>query len=160
MSLPTILHSGEVEAVQIGASVCTFKVTGRDTHGHAGVFEFTMPPGAGASPHIHKKLTEMFYVTEGEVELLLADKKVNASQGAFMLVPEGTPHGFTNIGNSQATLLIFVCPADSREGFFKGMAELTKNGREPTKEELIDLMARYDQYLVPHPTDSIKSPLA
>jgi hypothetical protein len=33
------------------------------------------------------------------------------------------------------------------------MAELTKNGREPTKEELIDLMARYDQYLVPDPTD-------
>ena len=70
-----------------------------------------------------------------------------------MLVPESTPHGFTNIGNSQATLLIMFCPADSREGFFKGMAELTKNGREPTKEELIDLMARYDQYLVPDPTD-------
>ena len=71
----------------------------------------------------------------------------------FMLVPESTPHGFTNIGNSQATLLILFCPADSREGYFKCMAELTKNGREPTKEELIDLMARYDQYLVPDPTD-------
>src|SRR5262249_7775891 len=100
MSLPTILGSGEGESVQIGGSVCTFKATGKDTRGHAGLFEFTMPPGAGASPHIHKELTEMFYVTEGKVELLLADKKVNASQGAFMLVPESTPHGFTNIGNS------------------------------------------------------------
>src|SRR5215467_14715577 len=165
MSLPTILGSGEGESVQIGGSVCTFKATGKDTRGHAGLFEFTMPPGAGASPHIHKELTEMFYVTEGKVELLLADKKVNASQvadkkvnasqGAFMLVPESTPHGFTNIGNSQATLLIMFCPADSREGFFKGMAELTKNGRahQRRKEELIDLMARYDQYLVPDPTD-------
>src|SRR5262249_8729840 len=95
MSLPTILGSGEGESVQIGGSVCTFKATGKDTRGHAGLFEFTMPPGAGASPHIHKELTEMFYVTEGEVELLLADKRVNASQGAFMLVPESTPHGFT-----------------------------------------------------------------
>ena len=103
MSLPTILHSGEGESVQIGDSVCTFKVTGKDTHGHAGLFEFTMPPGAGASPHIHKELTEMFYVTEGTVELLLGDKKENAFQGAFMLVPENTPHGFTNIGNGQAT---------------------------------------------------------
>ena len=75
MSLPTILHSGEGESVQIGGSVCTFKVTGKDTHGHAGLFELTMPPGAGASPHIHKELTEMFYVTEGTVELLLGDKK-------------------------------------------------------------------------------------
>ena len=153
MSLPTILGSGEGESVRIGGSVCTFKATGKDTRGQAGIFEFTMPPGAGVSPHIHKELTEMFYVTEGKVELRLADKKVNASQGAFMLVPESTPHGFTNIGNSQATLLIMFCPADSREGYFKGMAELTKNGREPTKEELIDLMERYDQYLVPDPTD-------
>jgi len=93
-----------------------------------------MPPGAGASPHIHKKLTEMFYVTEGKVELLLADKKANASQGAFMLVAESTPHGFTNIGNSQATLLIIFCPADSRDGFFKGMAELTKTDACPPKK--------------------------
>src|SRR5215470_1681708 len=146
MSLPIILGSGEGESVRIGGSVCTFKATGKDTRGQAGIFEFTMPPGAGASPHIHKKLTEMFYVTEGKVELLLADKNVNASQGAFMLVPESTPHGFTNIGNGQATLLIVFCPADSREGFFKGMADLTKNGREPTKDELIALMEQYDQY--------------
>ena len=152
MSLPTILHSGEGESVQIGGSVCTFKVTGKDTHGHAGLFEFTMPPGAGASPHIHKELTEMFYVTEGTVELLLGDKKENAFQGAFMLVPENTPHGFTNIGNGQATLLIMFCPADSREGYFKGMADLTKNGCEPTKDELIALMEQYDQYPVPDPS--------
>jgi len=111
-----------------------------------------MPPGAGASPHIHKELTEMFYVTEGTVELLLGDKKENAFQGAFMLVPENTPHGFTNIGNGQATLLILFCPADSREGYFKGMADLTKNGREPTKDELIALMEQYDQYPVPDPS--------
>src|SRR5215468_8161261 len=75
MSLPIILCSGEGESVRIGGSVCTFKATGKDTRGQAGIFEFTMPPGAGASPHIHKKLTEMFYVTEGNVELLLADKR-------------------------------------------------------------------------------------
>jgi len=43
MSLPTILGSGEGESVQIGGSVCTFKATGKDTRGHAGLFEFTMP---------------------------------------------------------------------------------------------------------------------
>ena len=38
MSLPTILGSGEGESVQIGGSVCTFKATGKDTRGHAGLF--------------------------------------------------------------------------------------------------------------------------
>ena len=67
-------------------------------------------------------------------------------------MPENTPHGFTNIGNGQAMLLIMFCPADSREGYFKGMADLTKNGREPTKDELIALMEQYDQYPVPDPS--------
>ena len=49
-------------------------------------------------------------------------------------------------------LLILFCPADSREGYFKGMADLTKNGREPTKDELIALMEQYDQYPVPDPS--------
>jgi len=55
-----------------------------------------MEPGTeGASPHIHKQLTEMFYVVEGEVELVLDQRRVTAAPGAFMLVPENTPHGFS-----------------------------------------------------------------
>lgn len=129
MSLPIILKSGEGNWVQIGSNVCTFKATGKDTHGHAGLFEFAMPAGSeGAAPHVHKELTEMFYVAEGEVELLLENKKMTASQGAFMLVPENTPHGFSNRSKTAAKLLIMFCPADSREGYFQGMAELPKTG--------------------------------
>lgn len=94
----------------------------------------------------------MFYVVDGEVELLLDQRKVIAQPGTFMLVPENTPHGFSNPGQKQATLLIMFCPADSREKYFEGLAELTKDGRQPSKEELIELMQRFDQYLVPDPT--------
>ena len=38
------------------------------------------------------------------------------------------------------------CPADSREQYFIGLAELKKNGRQPTREELLELMERFDQY--------------
>jgi len=38
-----------------------------------------MEPGTeGASPHIHKQLTEMFYVVEGEVELVLINVETAA----------------------------------------------------------------------------------
>ncbi len=42
MTLPTILHPGEGKLVQIGTSRCTFKITGQDTHGHFGLFEFVL----------------------------------------------------------------------------------------------------------------------
>lgn len=150
MSLPLILKPGEGRSVQIRTSTCTFKATGQETHGHFGLFEFVMEPGAiGASPHIHKELTEMFYVVEGEIELVLDEQRVVAEPKSFMLVPENTPHGFSNVGQTQATLLIMFCPADSREQYFEGLAELTKDGRQPSQEELLDLMQRFDQYPVP-----------
>ncbi|WP_088889995.1 cupin domain-containing protein [Leptolyngbya ohadii] len=150
MSLPLILQPGEGKSVQIRRSTCTFKATGKETNGHFGLFEFVMEPGAnGASPHIHKELTEMFYVVEGEIELVLGDRRIIAELRTFLLVPENTPHGFSNAGQTIATLLILFCPADSREQYFEGLAELTKNGRQPSQEELLDLMQRFDQYPVP-----------
>ena len=133
--------------MQIRTSTCTFKVTGQDTHGHFGLFEFVMPPETdGASPHIHKQLTEIFYVVEGEVELVLNQEHIAAAPGALMLVPENTPHGFSNPGATTAKLLIMFCPADSREQYFEGLAALTKDGRQPSQAELLDLMHRFDQY--------------
>ncbi|PSN18232.1 cupin domain-containing protein [filamentous cyanobacterium CCP5] len=147
MSLPYILNPGEGKSVQIRSSTCTFKVTGSDTHGHAGLFEFTLAPeSGGASPHIHKEMTEMFYVVEGEVELELDGAKQLASPGSFMHVPENTAHGFSNPGKTPAKLLILFCPADHREGYFEGLAELTQDGRQPSQEELLELMHRFDQY--------------
>lgn len=153
MSLPLILQPGEGRSVQIRTSTCTFKVTGKDTHNHFGLFEFVMEPGTdGASPHIHKQLTEIFYVVEGHIELVLNQEHISTEPGALMLVPENTPHGFSNPGTVRAKLLIMFCPADSREQYFEGLAELTKEGRQPSQEELLDLMHRFDQYPAPEET--------
>ncbi len=150
MSLPIILQPGEGKSVKLGTSTCTFKVTGKDTKGHFGLFEFVMEPRtSGASPHIHKHLTEIFYVIEGEVELLLDQHIVTAAPGAVMMVPENIPHGFANPGSVRSKLLILFCPADSREQYFEGLAKLNENGRQPSQAELLDLMQKFDQYPVP-----------
>ncbi len=150
MSLPLILQPGEGRSVTIHTSTCTFKVTGEETNGHFGLFEFVMEPETnGASPHIHKHLTEIFYVVEGEVELVLDRERIHAAPGTLMRVPEGTPHGFSNPGKTRSKLLIMFCPADSREQYFEGLAKLTKNERQPSQAELLELMQKFDQYPVP-----------
>jgi oxalate decarboxylase/phosphoglucose isomerase-like protein (cupin superfamily) len=117
------------------------------------LFEYSMAPGAeGARAHIHKKLVEMFYVADGEMELLLERRKVLAPPGTFMIVPENTPHGFSNPGQKHSKLLIMFCPADSREKYFEGLADLMKGGRVPSQQELSELMLKFDQYMVPDST--------
>ena len=149
MSLPLILQPGEGKSFKIRTSTCTFKVTGQDTQGHFGLFEFVMEPGTqGASLHIHKHLTEIFYVVEGEVELVVEQRRILATPGTLMLVPEQTPHGFSNPGQTRAKLLMMFSPADLREQYFEGLVELTKNERQPNQEELLELMGKFDQYPV------------
>jgi uncharacterized cupin superfamily protein len=149
MTLPIqeiVLAPGEGNHLTIGNSEVTFKAVGSDTHGHLGVFENLIQPG-GTAPglHIHRHMEEMFYVLEGEVEILVGHQKVQGQPGAFVLVPRGTPHAFANRGTKPAKLLIMFTPAGEREKYFEGLAELMKNGQKPNKEALLELMRRFDQ---------------
>lgn len=147
MTLPVVLHSGEGRSITIGTSQCTFKLTGKDTQGRFGLFEYVLQPETeGPAPHIHQQMTEIFYVVEGELELTLDGDKITAPAGTLMSVPENTPHGFSNPSRQAAKFLIMFCPADSREEYFIGLAELRKDGRQPSREELLELMQRFDQY--------------
>lgn len=149
MTLPIqeiVLAPGEGNHLTMGNSEVTFKAVGSDTHGHLGVFENLIQPG-GTAPglHIHRHMEEMFYVLEGEVEILVGHQKVQGQPGAFVLVPRGTPHAFANRGTKPAKLLIMFTPAGEREKYFEGLAELMKNGQKPDKEALLELMRQFDQ---------------
>ncbi|CAD5927547.1 MULTISPECIES: cupin domain-containing protein [Streptomyces] len=146
--LPRILLPGEGEAVQIGTTTkTTFKAVGHETDDRLGLFEHRMEPGApGASPHIHREQLEAFYVLDGVVELHLDGETFAAPPGTYVNVPENMSHGFRNPYQDQATMLIIFTPAINREEYFRGLAELYADGNRPTEDELLDLMARYDQF--------------
>lgn len=149
MTLPqsaTVIQPGEGTFVTIGVGTrCTFKVVGENTKGQFGLFEFTMEPGIGGPPnHTHRVTTEVFYVVEGELELTVGDKKMVAKSGSTAFVPPGAVHGFNNPGSKRAVLLVMFGPADSREKYFEGLAELTKDGKRPDPKALIELMRQHD----------------
>ncbi|MFC9327589.1 cupin domain-containing protein [Kitasatospora sp. NPDC057015] len=151
MSIPLYVPAGggEFASIRDGKKKTYFKLTTEQSNGEFGFFEHHMAPEAnGASPHIHDQSTEMFYVVKGEIEFTIGDEKVIGEPGAFAYVPKGAPHGFTNHGDTDATLLIMFYPIFSREDYFRGLERLTANGRNPSLEELQEHMAKYDQRMV------------
>ena len=143
---PIVLKRGEGRYVSIGTGTrCTFKVTGKNTDGHFGLFEYTMEPEtAGPGRHIHRETAEIFYVVEGEIELIVGDQTLTAQAGTTALVPTEVVHAFSNPGSRQSVLLVMFCPADSREKYFEGLAELTKGGQRPDPQALLELMRKHD----------------
>ncbi|WP_329790959.1 cupin domain-containing protein [Lentzea sp. DG1S-22] len=145
-----ILLPGEGESVQIGTTThTTFKARGSETDGRLGLYEHRMAAGApGASPHVHNEQLEAFYVLHGMVELHLDGKSFAAPPGTYVNVPMGVSHGFHNPYDDQATMLIIFTPALNREEYFRGLAEMYADGNKPSEDELLTLMAKYDQFEV------------
>ena len=73
---------------------------------------------------------------------------VQRQRGSFVLVPQGVPYAFGNPTSSPSKLLIMLTPADTREGYSQELEELYRDGKQPSREALIEVMHRYDQYLV------------
>jgi mannose-6-phosphate isomerase-like protein (cupin superfamily) len=148
--VPFFLAPLEGRTVRIrDTKATTFKISGVETDGRFQLFEHRMAPGAsGAAPHFHTTMIEMFYVAQGEIEFRLGEETFVGGPGAFVYVPERTIHGFNSVGQDEAVLLIMFCPGNGREGYFEALEEMTRDGCSPSREELVELMARYDQYLV------------
>ncbi|MET9928964.1 MULTISPECIES: cupin domain-containing protein [unclassified Streptomyces] len=138
---------------EIGTATTTrFIALAESTNGRFGLFHHSMLPGAGgADPHYHSKISESFYVLTGEVRLHDGTGWRTARAGDFLHVPENAVHGFRNESDSLAEMLIIFTPAEHREGYFEGLAALLADGNRPSREEMVALMEKYDQFEVDAP---------
>ena len=83
---------------------------GASTDGSYCLLEQLLSAGPAAPPHLHDDADEVFYVLDGEIELLLGDRRQVARKGALAFIPRGTVHGL-RVGDAGARLLNLYTPA-------------------------------------------------
>ena len=94
----------------------THKLYGADTDGAYSLLEVELD-GDGPPQHIHKAEDEAFYVLEGEIKVLLGERTFKATAGSFVLIPRGTVHAFSRIGQEPAKFLAIFSPAGFEKCF-------------------------------------------
>ena len=105
--------------------------------------------GRRASPHVHSREEEGFYVLEGEITLQVGDKRLVAGPGMLANMPVGTLHSFKNESSRPAKMLISVAPAGLEQMFFEfgvPLPEGSTTALPPTKEEIEKLLAVAPKY--------------
>jgi quercetin dioxygenase-like cupin family protein len=104
---------------------CTwrFLVTSEEATGSYTTMEIGVPPGVGPSLHVHEREEEQFYVLEGALTYQVGDDTIQASQGDFIHIPRGMPHGFT-CGDEHARVLATFGPGTGIEQHFKDVGEI------------------------------------
>ncbi|MFZ0243502.1 MAG: cupin domain-containing protein [Desulfobacterales bacterium] len=74
----------------------------------------------GPPPHVHQDCSELFYVLEGAVEVLVHEKRLLLNVGQSAVVPRRTLHTFHNPTNADVRIISIFSPAGF-EKFFLDM---------------------------------------
>ena len=86
------------------------------------LFEFEMAAQMnGAGPHLHRRHVDSFYVLDGELELTVDGKTVNAQPGELVHVPPGTVHSFRNSSREHVRFLNLHTPGMRFDEYIRRM---------------------------------------
>ena len=112
------LHAAgqEPEITYRNGGTCEYLATGDRTEGRFGLYRWTFgDTESGPDPHLHRAISEQFYVLSREVRLYDGREWVTARSGDFLYVPEGGLHGFR--GSDRASMLLMFAPGGPREDY-------------------------------------------
>jgi mannose-6-phosphate isomerase-like protein (cupin superfamily) len=108
------------------------------------VTDNSVPPGfPGPVRHLHTRMTDIFYVLEGELAIELAGEWRVLGPGSFALVPPGVAHTFANRGAVPARFLNIYQPSGN-EQYLKEAMKRMMEGRPWSPAEMAEVAARYD----------------
>lgn len=138
MSAPEIVHRAIHVPPGAGRSVWAFsgdrytlKVGAAETGGLIGVMEGEIPPGSGPPLHIHQNEDEAFYLVEGRLQVVDVDREFIAEPGSFIYLPRGKAHGFKNIFDAPAKMLMLFMPSGFEKFFLEVGAEVVPGQPAP-----------------------------
>ena len=135
----------------------TFKAKGADTRGALSFFEVDVPYGWQAPVHRHAGEGELFYITQGELEILVNDTVHLATPGCTLWIPPETNHSI--FVTSQVARGVAVITPGGFEQFFEDLGEPatvpslpTHPTRMPSLEEFLEVGAAYGwEFVEPEP---------
>ena len=73
--------------------------------------EELLPPGCAVTPHYHRELEEIYYITSGRGLMTVGDESREVAAGDAVYVPRGLKHSLANTGSEPIRLLLVCGPA-------------------------------------------------
>jgi quercetin dioxygenase-like cupin family protein len=156
-----MLPPGAGRLIAGGGLQATLKVPGGNL-ALASTFEVVVPPGFDVGAHVHSTGQELFYVLEGELDLLAFEPQqrtpddwhawvsadgrrfLRGGPGSLLFIPMGCPHAFANPTTRPARVLFQAAPS-GHEDYLDELAAMLRQARgKPDPAAVAELRRRYD----------------
>lgn len=140
------------ELIQVGALTIGFYADGRQTGGHADVYEVRIPPGAKVpGAHLHVEVDEVITGLEGVVTYTIGSEVVEVGPGQVAYSPRGVVHHFENRGDVLARFQVVATPAVMGPAYFRAIGEVVAAGGPPDMTRVKAVMNQYGLEPAPLP---------
>lgn len=148
---PVLVRSADAERLQDGAtSLITLLADAGATGGALTANKATFEKGSpGAPAHFHTKATEMFFVLDGTMRILVEDRIVTLGKGDFLTVPPTVPHAFAPAPGSTAEMLVVFTPGMHRFDYYRLLERVYRG--EATVQDIKDSSELYDNHYFESP---------
>jgi mannose-6-phosphate isomerase-like protein (cupin superfamily) len=161
MTKAKMMQPGEGRLIAGGGLHATLKVAG-GIEALTSTFEVVVPPGYDVGAHVHTRGEELFYVIEGELDLLAMEPLersphdwhewvsetgqtfIHGGPGSMLLVPAGCPHAFANVSDRPVRMLFQAAPEGHEDYFEELAAYLRSCVGPPDQKELTQIRVRHD----------------
>lgn len=162
MSEELMLAPGAGRRIVGGGLDATVKMT-TDYPALTSSFEIVLPGGYDVGAHVHAHGEEVFYVVEGELDILAFEpldrtlpdwhqwesssgqRFLHGGPGSFMFVPENTPHAFGNQTDKPVKIFFQSSVPGGHENYFDELVLLLKRSDgKPDPKDVAELRSRYD----------------
>jgi quercetin dioxygenase-like cupin family protein len=136
-----VLRAGEGRRLTLGESTATIKAGAGDGLGSFALLEEDLAPGfPGPVLHVHERMTDSFYVLEGELTIQLGETRIGVPPGGYALAPPGNPHTFAGHESSRVRALNLMAPG----GLERYLEEVSELGGPPDPARMAEIASRYD----------------
>ncbi|MQY22306.1 cupin domain-containing protein [Nocardia macrotermitis] len=147
---PVLRQADDAEVLGAGSNEVRLLLDASATDSAISLQEVRLADGAdGAQPHFHTRSHELFYVVEGELQVLLDDTITTLAAGGALVVPKRLPHAFGATPGISTRLLVTLTPGVERFEYFRLLARIERG--EATVQNLLDSQETYDTYFVDSP---------
>lgn len=149
---PAVVRSGEAEFLGAdGYPVAVRLLADAGTTGGAlSTQRVTLARGAdGATPHLHKNSSELFFILDGTAQLLAGADVLTLEAGDLAVVPPAMAHAFAAPPAANADLLIVITPGVERFEYFRLLARFAQG--QATLDDLLAAQDRFDNHFLDSP---------
>ena len=118
-----VIESGGGESYDWANDHICVKTTCAHADGRVTVVEDTLKPRFHLACHFHQKMTEIFYLLEGQVTFKFEDETVVAGRGTTINIPPNVIH---EVISEKSARLITVFSPGGFETYLEAMAAMTE----------------------------------